>query len=133
MDTDQKILLAVQALIQKYGVRKFTVDQLASSLHISKKTIYNHFNSKDQIIGICIKQITNSNYNKVKSLVTSDLPFLKKFELSFVKNTVTNCQLVPWKILKITILTYRTKSRRSKTLTSNVLINCYPRLNKVVF
>lgn len=78
MDTDQKILLAVQALIQKYGVRKFTVDQLASSLHISKKTIYNHFNSKDQIIGIYIKQITNSNYNKVKSLVTSDLPFLEK-------------------------------------------------------
>ncbi|WP_281165099.1 TetR/AcrR family transcriptional regulator [Liquorilactobacillus sicerae] len=78
MNIESKVLLAVQSLIQQYGIRKFTLDQVASFLHISKKTIYNHFSSKDQIITLYVKQIIDSNYAKVKNLTTSDLPFLAK-------------------------------------------------------
>ncbi|MET1249480.1 TetR/AcrR family transcriptional regulator [Sporolactobacillus sp. STCC-11] len=37
-------------LIAKHGLKKFTVDEIASELKISKKTIYQHFQSKNEII-----------------------------------------------------------------------------------
>jgi len=44
------ILNVVAKLIVKYGLKKFTVDEIASELHISKKTIYRFFKGKDEMI-----------------------------------------------------------------------------------
>lgn len=45
-----KILAAVAQLINRYGLKKFTVDEVAAALHISKKTIYQYFSGKDEMI-----------------------------------------------------------------------------------
>ncbi|MCO7125332.1 TetR/AcrR family transcriptional regulator [Sporolactobacillus shoreicorticis] len=37
-------------LIAKHGLKKFTIDEIASELKMSKKTIYQHFHSKNEII-----------------------------------------------------------------------------------
>lgn len=49
------IIQAAMDEIGKYGFRKFTVDDLATSLGISKKTVYKYFNSKKDIISAVVE------------------------------------------------------------------------------
>ena len=49
-----RIVHAATEQIRKYGFRKFTVDDLAADLGISKKTVYKYFDSKKQIISTVI-------------------------------------------------------------------------------
>ncbi|MFT8363233.1 MAG: TetR/AcrR family transcriptional regulator [Sporolactobacillus sp.] len=46
----EQILEVAAQLIGKYGLRKFTLDEIARELKISKKTIYQHFESKEAIV-----------------------------------------------------------------------------------
>lgn len=46
----EKILNVVAQLINRYGLKKFTVDEVATTLRISKKTIYQYFSGKDEMI-----------------------------------------------------------------------------------
>lgn len=45
-----KILDVVARLTEQYGLKKFTIDEVAAELHISKKTLYQYFRGKDEII-----------------------------------------------------------------------------------
>lgn len=44
------ILRTAAEKIQCYGLRKFTMDEIAEELKISKKTLYKYFSGKDEII-----------------------------------------------------------------------------------
>jgi TetR/AcrR family transcriptional regulator, cholesterol catabolism regulator len=46
----EKILAEAQRLFWKYGVRTITMDDIARRLAISKKTIYQHFTDKEDIV-----------------------------------------------------------------------------------
>lgn len=46
----EKILDAAAQRILQHGLKKFTIDEIASDLKISKKTVYKYFSSKDEII-----------------------------------------------------------------------------------
>ena len=46
----EKILVESQKLLWKYGVRTITMDDIARRLGISKKTIYQHFVDKEDIV-----------------------------------------------------------------------------------
>ncbi len=46
----EQIIKAATDQIKKYGFRRFTIEDIASDLGISKKTIYKYFEGKDQII-----------------------------------------------------------------------------------
>nr|WP_277443753.1 helix-turn-helix domain-containing protein [Pelotomaculum isophthalicicum] len=48
------MLQAASRQIEKYGFRKFTIDDIASDLGISKKTIYKYFISKKSLIGAVV-------------------------------------------------------------------------------
>ena len=50
-----KIIQSASQQILKFGFRKFTVDDIATDLGISKKTVYKHFKSKSQIISEVIE------------------------------------------------------------------------------
>ena len=47
---DERILEAAEALFMQYGVRSVTMDDIAKELSISKKTIYQHFKDKEEIV-----------------------------------------------------------------------------------
>lgn len=49
-----RIIESADKQIKKYGLRRFTVDDIAQDLGISKKTIYKHFSSKKEIIGAVV-------------------------------------------------------------------------------
>jgi TetR/AcrR family transcriptional regulator, cholesterol catabolism regulator len=46
----EKILSEAEKLFWKYGVRTVTLDDMAKRLGISKKTIYQHFSDKEEIV-----------------------------------------------------------------------------------
>lgn len=50
MEVKERILEGAAQLFLREGVRKVTMDQLASSLGISKRTIYEVFSNKDEIL-----------------------------------------------------------------------------------
>ena len=50
LDTKEKILQGVETLIMKYGVRSISMDDIARHLSISKKTLYQHFVDKDDMV-----------------------------------------------------------------------------------
>lgn len=45
-----KILKGAETLFLKYGVRSISMDDIARHLSVSKKTLYQHFTDKDEII-----------------------------------------------------------------------------------
>ena len=46
----EKILQKAIELFINYGFKSVTMDDIASEMHISKKTIYSHFSNKTQLV-----------------------------------------------------------------------------------
>lgn len=60
-----KIVKEVFNILNKHGMKKLTVSEIASNMKISKKTIYEHFQSKDEIIKDVIDLYINENYEEL--------------------------------------------------------------------
>ncbi len=56
----EKILAEAEKLIWKFGVKSITMDDIARQVGISKKTIYQHFADKDDIV----LQVTKSHLER---------------------------------------------------------------------
>lgn len=54
-ENKEKLLKGAEDLFLKYGVRSITMDDIARHLGISKKTIYQHFEDKDDIVALVLK------------------------------------------------------------------------------
>lgn len=52
----ERIAEAGFSLFRQYGVRAITLDEIALQLGISKKTIYEHFTGKDELVTEVVKQ-----------------------------------------------------------------------------
>ncbi len=50
----QRIVESAMEQIERYGFRKFTIDEIARDLGISKKTVYKHFVSKSDLISAVV-------------------------------------------------------------------------------
>jgi TetR/AcrR family transcriptional regulator, cholesterol catabolism regulator len=50
METKQRIIQKAHELFFRYGVKAVTMDDVARDLGISKKTIYQHFKDKDEVV-----------------------------------------------------------------------------------
>lgn len=74
----EKILDAVAGLIERYGLKKFTVDEVASELHISKKTLYQYFSGKDEMIREYFEENMASDRQSVQNAVESSQDFSEK-------------------------------------------------------
>lgn len=72
------------------GFYYVTVDQIASELRISKKTIYKHFASKDEIVSIVAQNFMNEVSNNIGNVISSNGDFLTKALMIFevMGNTV---------------------------------------------
>jgi AcrR family transcriptional regulator len=53
VNTRDRIMQAAHELFYQHGIRSITMDDIAKHLSISKKTIYQFFEEKDQIVGAC--------------------------------------------------------------------------------
>lgn len=67
----EKILLEADSLFVRFGVKSVTMDDIARELGISKKTIYQYFQDKRELVKICtIKQCAqrDENFEKIQGM-----------------------------------------------------------------
>ncbi len=56
MEVKDRILSKAADLFTRYGIKSITMDEIASQLGISKKTIYQFFKDKDEMVAAIIEQ-----------------------------------------------------------------------------
>jgi AcrR family transcriptional regulator len=61
MEVKERILTKAADLFSRYGIRSITMDEIASQLGISKKTIYQFFTDKDDMVSAVIEQEIQRN------------------------------------------------------------------------
>jgi AcrR family transcriptional regulator len=61
MEVKERILTKAADLFMRYGIRSITMDEIASQLGISKKTIYQFFTDKDDMVSAVIEQEIKKN------------------------------------------------------------------------
>lgn len=60
-DTKQRIQKAAYDLVMQYSIRSVSMDDIASSLGMSKKTIYQYFKDKDELIESFVESVVHTN------------------------------------------------------------------------
>lgn len=99
----EKILLYAKERIFKEGFYKITMDEIATGLRISKKTIYKHYGSKDELIydvvneqkifaETTISAIFNSDSNSVEKLFQM-VQFFSQMALRIGENLLNDMRL----------------------------------------
>lgn len=82
MEVRDRITEEATKLFFQYGIRSITMDQIAVSLGISKRTVYETFKDKTELIQTCLKalirkrdersmEITSSSSNVIEAIFTS--------------------------------------------------------------
>lgn len=77
-DSEKKILEHASNRYMSSGVSKVNMDEIASELRVSKKTIYKFFPSKKDLLKGVVELFTRRVRKKVKRIVDSDDSFEKK-------------------------------------------------------
>jgi AcrR family transcriptional regulator len=83
MMTKNEIQKYLTERFQAEGFQNIPVDEIASGLKISKKTIYVEFNNKYMLIDSVIMNMLNEAYSNVISAVANESPFIDKFYTIF--------------------------------------------------
>ena len=65
-------------LFDQYGFDKVTVTEIAEKAHVSKVSIYNFFESKDNLRRIIIKNILDDSIQRIRELIDKEGNFIDK-------------------------------------------------------
>lgn len=90
-DIKEKILKGAEDLFMKYGVRSISMDDIARHLSVSKKTLYQHFADKEDIVTMTCKahlerhcrefeQINGKAKNAIEELANLSVCLKRNFE-----------------------------------------------------
>lgn len=86
-DKKTMILQTALELFDKYGFEKVTVTEIAEKAHVSKVSIYNFFESKDNLRRIIVKNILDESLDETKALVEKDCNFIDKMR-EYLENRI---------------------------------------------
>jgi len=64
MEIKERIQLKAEELFKRYGIRSVTMDEISYQLGISKKTLYQSFADKEEIVHAVFDHIMNDNKSK---------------------------------------------------------------------
>ena len=67
IDTKQRIQKAAHDLVMQYGIRSVSMDDIAANLGMSKKTIYQCFKDKDELVEAVVDDIIDTNQYACKA------------------------------------------------------------------
>jgi AcrR family transcriptional regulator len=71
IQTYDKILEGAEALFMKYGIRSVTMDDIARHLAVSKKTLYQHFADKDELVYKMSEKFLDRAFNQYDEISRS--------------------------------------------------------------
>lgn len=60
-DNKQRIQDAAHQLVMQYGIRSVSMDDIAAKLGMSKKTIYQYFKDKDELVEVVVDDVIETN------------------------------------------------------------------------
>lgn len=63
--TKEEIIRATQELISRNGIRAVRVDEIAQTLGISKRTLYEMFADKDDLVGACLDAMSQQQQERI--------------------------------------------------------------------
>lgn len=81
--TKNEIQKYLSERFQSEGFQNIPVDEIASKLKISKKTIYAEFDNKQTLVDRTIMNMLNEAYSNVIYYVVNESPFIEKFYAIF--------------------------------------------------
>lgn len=85
------ILEAALALFMEYGIQKVSITEIAKKANVSQVTIYNYFESKDNLVRLVFKFYVDEIWDEQKHLLVNDLPFNEKIKkIIFEKGIAAN-------------------------------------------
>lgn len=93
-----KIISKSEELFLALGFKNVTMDDIASAMGISKKTIYTHFSNKTELVGTVTFSILEHIYNAIEQINKSainpieELYEIKLFLLHYLKNESGSAQ-----------------------------------------
>jgi TetR/AcrR family transcriptional regulator, cholesterol catabolism regulator len=88
MDIKDKIISGSQKMFIKHGIRSITMDMIAEQLGISKRTIYETFKDKDELLKCCIEAATDEQMAIVEKIMTDSVNIIEAM-IKVVKHNVT--------------------------------------------
>jgi AcrR family transcriptional regulator len=74
----QRIVDVASKRFMENGITKVTLDEVATDLGMSKKTMYKFFPSKEDLLKTIVHTVMNGIRMRVEAIVNSDKPFLEK-------------------------------------------------------
>jgi AcrR family transcriptional regulator len=81
MEEKERILIYAEEKFLKEGFYKTSMDEIASGMGISKKTIYKFFESKDDLLNSIVVAFTQRTKNEIESILGKDLHAVEKIVL----------------------------------------------------
>jgi AcrR family transcriptional regulator len=57
METKERILVKSHEQFNRFGIRSVSMDDIAAVLGMSKKTLYQHFADKEELVSACFSQV----------------------------------------------------------------------------
>lgn len=94
IEMHKRILECAIENYSRFGYHKVTMDDIAFQLGISKKTLYNHFNGKEDLLKECI--------NYIKDNLSKDVEYiLRNKNLSFTEKLKENLRAIALRLSKI--------------------------------
>ncbi len=67
MDIKEKIVFVAGALFMHNGIKNISLDEVASKLGISKRTIYQHFEDKEDILVYFLKYTQKKQFEDLQN------------------------------------------------------------------
>lgn len=89
MEIKEKIIDAASRLFHRYGVRSVSMDDIAHHLSISKKTIYQEFKDKDEIVTTAFKmhmEMEKEEYDEIQTVARDPIDELTRVSVCMRKD-----------------------------------------------
>src|SRR5689334_1592301 len=89
LDTKDKILSGADSIIVEYGVRSTSMDDIARHLSVSKRTLYQHFADKEDIITMVSQahmQRSLEEFNDIRANASNGIDELARMSVCLKRN-----------------------------------------------
>jgi TetR/AcrR family transcriptional regulator, cholesterol catabolism regulator len=83
MDPKERILVKSNELFNRYGIRSVSMDDIAAQLSMSKKTLYQYYTDKDELVNAVFDIILSINKNNCTECIKKGENAIHEVFLSF--------------------------------------------------
>ena len=87
MEIKERIITGSRRMFIKHGIRSITMDMIAEQLGVSKRTIYEQFTDKDELLQHCINSAMNDQ-RRINTEIIENTENIIEATFKFIKNSI---------------------------------------------